>query len=53
MRERFINVNGVVLHLAEAGDPQAPLVVLLHGFPDFWRDWDRQIPALAAAGFRV
>lgn len=53
MRERFINVNGVSLHLVEAGEPQAPLVILLHGFPDFWRGWDRQIPALAEAGFRV
>jgi pimeloyl-ACP methyl ester carboxylesterase len=29
------------------------LVVLLHGFPEFWYSWRHQIPALAAAGFRV
>ena len=30
-----------------------PLVVLLHGFPEFWYAWRHQIPVLAAAGFRV
>jgi epoxide hydrolase 4 len=44
-------VNGVRLHYVEAGS--GPLVVLLHGFPEFWYSWRHQIPALAAAGFRV
>jgi pimeloyl-ACP methyl ester carboxylesterase len=44
-------VNGVRLHYAEAG--AGPTVVLLHGFPEFWYSWRKQIPALAAAGFRV
>src|SRR5690242_18773527 len=44
-------VNGVRLHYVEAGS--GPLVVLLHGFPEFWYSWRDQIPALAAAGFRV
>ncbi|MBB4638323.1 alpha/beta fold hydrolase [Longimicrobium terrae] len=44
-------VNDVRLHWVEAGD--GPLVVLLHGFPEFWYGWRKQIPALAAAGFRV
>src|SRR3954449_2631161 len=44
-------VNGVRLHYVEAG--AGPLVVLLHGFPEFWYSWRHQIPALAAAGFRV
>src|SRR5947209_18481706 len=46
-------VNGLRLHYVEAGDPAGPLVVLLHGFPGFWYCWRHQIPALAAAGFRV
>ena len=37
--------------LVEAGD--GPLIVLLHGFPEFWYGWRRQIAPLAAAGFRV
>lgn len=44
-------VNGIRLHWVEAG--QGPLVVLLHGFPEFWYEWRHQIPALAAAGFHV
>lgn len=48
---RFAEVNGVRLHYVEAG--AGPLVVLLHGFPNFWWLWRRHIPLLAAAGFRV
>jgi epoxide hydrolase 4 len=42
---------GVRLHYVEAGDGE--LVVLLHGFPEFWYSWRRQIPALAESGFHV
>ena len=48
---KFVDANGVRLHCVEAG--QGPLVLLLHGFPQFWYAWRHQIPALAAAGFRV
>ncbi len=44
-------VNGVRLHYVEAGE--GSLVVLLHGFPEFWYSWRFQIPALASAGFHV
>jgi pimeloyl-ACP methyl ester carboxylesterase len=44
-------VNGLSLHYVEAGE--GPLVLLLHGFPDFWYSWRFQLPALAAAGFRA
>lgn len=43
-------VNGVRLHWVEEG--AGPLVVLLHGFPEFWYSWRHQIPALAEH-FRV
>jgi pimeloyl-ACP methyl ester carboxylesterase len=43
--------TGIRMHYVEAGS--GPLVVLLHGFPEFWYAWRRQIPALAEAGFRV
>ncbi len=39
------------LHYVEAAE--GPLVVLLHGFPEFWYGWRQQIQPLAAAGFRV
>ncbi len=44
-------VNGLRLHYVEAGD--GPLVVLLHGFPEFWYSWRFQIAALAKAGSYV
>lgn len=43
--------DGVRLHYVERGE--GPLVVLLHGFPQYWGAWRRQLPALVAAGFRV
>lgn len=52
LREGFADVgDGVRLHYVEAGD--GPLIVLLHGFPEFWFGWRLQIPQLAEAGFRV
>jgi pimeloyl-ACP methyl ester carboxylesterase len=51
LREGYAEVGGVTLHYVEAGD--GPLVVLLHGFPEFWFGWRSQIAELAAAGFRV
>ena len=51
--ERMIATNGVRLHVVTAGDPGGRPVVLLHGFPEFWYGWRHQIPALAAAGYRV
>jgi pimeloyl-ACP methyl ester carboxylesterase len=41
----------VRLHYVEAGE--GPLVVLLHGFPEFWYSWRYQIPELASSGYRV
>ena len=48
-----IPTNGVHLHVVAAGPQDGPVVILLHGFPEFWCGWRYQIPALAAAGFRV
>src|SRR5215469_10770154 len=45
--------NGITLFCAEAGPADGPLVVLLHGFPEFWYGWRHQIMPLARAGFRV
>src|SRR3712207_6004016 len=45
--------SGVELHAAAAGPPDGPLAILLHGFPEFWWGWRRQIGPLAAAGLRV
>ena len=51
LQHRDIQLRDVRLHCVEAGS--GPLVLLLHGFPEFWYTWRHLIPALAAAGFRV
>ncbi|MEU5693518.1 alpha/beta hydrolase [Actinosynnema sp. NPDC020468] len=48
---RDVSANGIRLHVAELGD--GPLVLLLHGFPEFWWTWRHQLTALADAGFRA
>ena len=53
LRHDYADLGDVRLHYAEAGPADGRLVVLLHGFPEFWFGWRRQIPALAQAGFRV
>src|SRR5262249_43295034 len=49
IKHRSARTNGITMHLAEQGE--GPLVVLCHGFPEFWYSWRHQLPALAAAGF--
>jgi epoxide hydrolase 4 len=48
-----IVTNGIELDALAAGPADGPLVILLHGFPEFSHGWRQQIPALAAAGLRV
>jgi pimeloyl-ACP methyl ester carboxylesterase len=49
----FFQNASVHLHAVAAGPRHGPVVLLLHGFPEFWYGWHRQIEPLAAAGFRV
>jgi pimeloyl-ACP methyl ester carboxylesterase len=49
----FVETNGITLHTVQAGPADGPLVILLHGFPEFWYGWHEQIRPLAEAGFRV
>jgi pimeloyl-ACP methyl ester carboxylesterase len=48
VRHRFLAVRGARIHVAEVGDPAAPAVVLLHGFPQHWRVWRPVMADLAA-----
>jgi len=61
-RHETARVNGIDLHYVIVDpDPEtvdhptgaAPLVVLLHGFPEFWYSWRHQLSPFAAAGYRV
>ncbi|WP_219414888.1 alpha/beta fold hydrolase [Pseudonocardia nigra] len=49
---RALSANGIRLHVAEC-DGGGPLVVLLHGFPEFWWAWRHQLDALAERGYRA
>jgi pimeloyl-ACP methyl ester carboxylesterase len=51
VRHSTVEVPGARIHVAEQGD--GPLVLLVHGFPETWWSWRRQLPVLAAAGFRA
>ncbi len=53
LKHRIIATNGIQLHAVEAGPEDGPLLILLHGFPEFWYGWRHQIEPLAEAGFRV
>ena len=52
-RHVTVPTNGIRLHAVEAGDANAPLVLLLHGFPEFWFAWKEHIGPLVQAGYRV
>ena len=49
----YIETNGIKLHVIIAGPKDGQPVVLLHGFPEFWRGWAKQVKPLAEAGYRV
>jgi pimeloyl-ACP methyl ester carboxylesterase len=51
VRDGYAEIGDQRLHYVEAGE--GPLIVLLHGFPEYWYGWRLQIKPLAAAGFRV
>ena len=51
VEHRYAENEGVRIHYAAVGE--GPLVVMLHGFPDFWYTWRRQMVSLADAGYRT
>ncbi|MEU5721371.1 alpha/beta hydrolase [Micromonospora sp. NPDC047738] len=48
---RFVGANGSRFHVVEAGT--GPMVLFLHGFPEYWYAWKDLLPAVADAGFRA
>ena len=54
IRSRFVErINGLTMHVLEAGSEGQPCVVLLHGFPELAYSWRKVMLPLADAGFRV
>jgi pimeloyl-ACP methyl ester carboxylesterase len=54
IRARMVaGVNGLEMHVLEAGEAGRPALLLLHGFPELAFSWRKVMPALAAAGFHV
>jgi pimeloyl-ACP methyl ester carboxylesterase len=51
VEHHYANSDGVKIHYAAFG--QGPLIVMIHGFPDFWYSWRQQMQALGEAGYRV
>lgn len=51
IRHRFVETNGIRMHIAEAGS--GPLVLLCHGWPELWYSWRHQLTALAEAGYHA
>ncbi|KAJ0914813.1 putative soluble epoxide hydrolase [Helianthus annuus] len=51
IQHKFINVNGLNMHIAEKGE--GPLVLFLHRFPELWYSWRHQIVYLADHGYRA
>ena len=48
-----IEANGLTFATLAAGDPDVPLALCLHGFPDSAWTWRHLLPSLAAAGYRA
>jgi epoxide hydrolase 4 len=53
LEHSYIETNGIRLHVVQAGPKSGVPVILLHGFPEYWYGFRRQIPALVDAGCRV
>ncbi|WP_313468327.1 alpha/beta hydrolase [Carnobacterium sp.] len=50
---RYVETNGIKLHVVQEGPKEGQLIILLHGFPEYWYGWRNQISDLANKGFRV
>lgn len=50
---RYVSVDGRRFHVVTAGPTDGELVLLLHGFPEYWYGWHEQVRPLTEAGYRV
>lgn len=49
----WVRINDIRQHVVQDGPQDGPLVILPHGFPEYWYAWRRQIEPLAQTGYRV
>lgn len=52
-QEHYYSVNGIQLHTVETGDSEGKTILFLHGFPEFWYGWKKQLEFFAAQGWRA
>jgi pimeloyl-ACP methyl ester carboxylesterase len=50
---RVFHINGIALHVVFAGPANGKPLIFLHGFPEFWFAWRRQIDHFASSGYRL
>jgi pimeloyl-ACP methyl ester carboxylesterase len=53
MDSESVETNGIHLNVVQAGPEDGPLIILLHGFPEFSYSWRKLMPLLVSAGYRV
>jgi pimeloyl-ACP methyl ester carboxylesterase len=53
LSSNFRRFNNIKLHLIEAGPKNGPLLIFLHGFPEFWYGWAKYVKHFAKLGFHV
>ena len=53
LESRVLDINGIGLHVVLAGPANGKPLIFLHGFPEFWFAWRRQIDHFVSAGYRV
>ncbi|KAK3000975.1 hypothetical protein RJ639_022302 [Escallonia herrerae] len=51
IEHKFVNVNGINMHVAEIGE--GPAVLFVHGFPEMWYTWRHQMLSLSSLGYRA
>jgi len=51
LREKSVTTNAVTLHVVETGPKTGPMVLFLHGFPEFWYAWRRQLDYFSQRGY--
>src|SRR5437762_13555240 len=50
---RVFHINGIALHVVLAGHANGKPLIFLHGFPEFWFAWRRQIDHFVSSGYRL